>query len=92
MELLQTLSCSSALQCQIQSLYTCLRLILALPVLSKAMTYNIYVSRPLKYHFTMRAGGYYLLLISRISGILTHAQTVCTRLSFRVRKGAWGRG
>ena len=29
----------------------------------KAMTYNILVSRPLKYHFTMWARGYYLLFI-----------------------------
>ena len=29
----------------------------------KAMTYNILVSRPLKYHLTMRASGYYLLFI-----------------------------
>ena len=28
-----------------------------------AMTYNILVSRPLKYHLTMRVGGYYLLFI-----------------------------
>ena len=28
----------------------------------KAMTYNILVSRPMKYHLTMRARGYYLLL------------------------------
>ena len=27
----------------------------------KAMTYNIFVSRPLKCHLPMRAGGYYLL-------------------------------
>ena len=28
------------------------------------MTYNILVSRPLKYHLTMRARGYYLLFIT----------------------------
>ena len=27
------------------------------------MTYNIFVSRPLKYHLTMRSRGYYLIVI-----------------------------
>ena len=35
-------------------------------IFCKAMTYNILVSRPLKYHLTMRARGYYLLLNLKI--------------------------
>ena len=37
------------------------------------MTCNILVSRPLKCHLTMRAGGYYLhIIIERLGGVSDH--------------------
>ena len=35
------------------------------PLTVRAVTYNKLVSRPLKYHLTMRVGGYYLLFSQR---------------------------